>query len=466
MGAFFRKRTTQTPPSRKERLVQARQYGARDATRRGGRAAGGNRSICRDCLLMILAFAAPVILLETLGNPLRFLHLKDKVPIQPSDQTASQSQTESPISAPTTPATAPAAATVTTRKEYPVTTTTAPNLVTQQLPPPPIPTDPSKASTIAYVVPIWQCVNAEQYIADAALVLKHSIHMQSKRNPMSGSPYDYRMYALVFIGANCQNEKLHDLGYTVIPVESPIVPENIEGAYVRENIGKMADGGHLQFIQLLAHRVVREEEPIVVVMYLNTLLKRPLDDLFHAILHPGSTPEGQTARQNIQSSLLERPRDVLPDTIHHFLVRDYPNTGFLRQPVIMTPGFWVSRRDPDLATKAFALIHKGDHKEGNDPHSGWGSKGYSLYWRDGMTMAGFYAYLLDTFYADTRVELNGCLFHHNGMDNKFRDAPRFHPSLAAAHKGECRSGEQTCDDCTTTNVNSIYTILYDRTCKS
>ena len=103
--------------------------------------------------------------------------------------------------------------------------------------------------------------------------------------------------------------------------------------------------------------------------------------------------------------------------------------------------------------------------EGNGPESGCGGKGYSLYFLGGMTVPGVFTYLLDEFHANTSVELSSCKFNHNGMDNRYHNAPRFHPSLAE-HIGSCRSGEAECGDCIHTHAASIYTILYDTTCQA
>ena len=54
--------------------------------------------------------------------------------------------------------------------------------------------------TIAYAVSLIQCSNIDSNgpgLSDAALVLRHSIHQNSVRNPGSGSRYDYRMIAIV-----------------------------------------------------------------------------------------------------------------------------------------------------------------------------------------------------------------------------------------------------------------------------
>lgn len=57
---------------------------------------------------------------------------------------------------------------------------------------------------IAYAISLVKCGDHQSSTAgliDAALVLQHSVHMQSIRNPASGSKYDYQMYAFVHVDA-------------------------------------------------------------------------------------------------------------------------------------------------------------------------------------------------------------------------------------------------------------------------
>jgi len=327
----------------------------------------------------------------------------------------------------------------------------------------------SRNHTVAYVVPLWLCTSINHVLADAAGVLRHSIHQNSKRNPESGSQYDYKMYALVLKKSGCSKKALEQWGYQVLEVESPIDVSQIEGEYARETIEKTRPGGAKQFIQLLAHTLV--QEPIVNVLNLNSLIRQPLDHLYHSILYGGQTKQGKAARQYLlDSSSLERPpKDAsnVPDVIDHFIVRDYPHAGYGRKPVALIPGgMWIARRNETVAEQAFAVLHKGNYSEGAGDNNGWGNKGYSRYFTAGMGMANFYAYFMDELFASTLVELNSCRYNHNGKDNLLRNPPRFSPTKSKAHFGKCRSGNSHCDDCMALPMDQIYTIVYDETCFS
>eukprot|EP00531_Pseudo-nitzschia_arenysensis_P011270 CAMPEP_0116134264 /NCGR_PEP_ID=MMETSP0329-20121206/10552_1 /TAXON_ID=697910 /ORGANISM="Pseudo-nitzschia arenysensis, Strain B593" /LENGTH=214 /DNA_ID=CAMNT_0003628961 /DNA_START=263 /DNA_END=903 /DNA_ORIENTATION=- len=56
-------------------------------------------------------------------------------------------------------------------------------------------------TTVAYAVSLIKCNNNKNSptagLIDGSLVLRHSIHNISVRNPDSGSKYDYKMYAIV-----------------------------------------------------------------------------------------------------------------------------------------------------------------------------------------------------------------------------------------------------------------------------
>jgi hypothetical protein len=63
---------------------------------------------------------------------------------------------------------------------------------------------PTSAPVIAYAISLIKCEDKQTSTAgliDAALVLRHSVHMQSIRNEKSGSRYDYQMYAIVHVDA-------------------------------------------------------------------------------------------------------------------------------------------------------------------------------------------------------------------------------------------------------------------------
>jgi hypothetical protein len=177
-------------------------------------------------------------------------------------------------------------------------------------------------ATVAYAISLIKCGDKQSNdagLVDAALVMRHSIHKISIRNPRSQSSYDYKMYALVHKQAAPCSHVLKKAGFHVVIIEeSPVQPNEIRGEYLRNNIELEWCCGSAEFIKLYATTL---PEPIVVHTDIDFVFLKPMDDLFDAILFPKDSPRGKAARTNIP---LERRDEVLPDRIDAFITRDWP----------------------------------------------------------------------------------------------------------------------------------------------
>ena len=103
------------------------------------------------------------------------------------------------------------------------------------------------SNTIAYAISLIKCGDHQSTPAgliDAALVLRHSVHMTSSRNPESGSKYDYRMIAIVHKKAETCSTKLRTVGFEIMVVDTPIQPKNIRGRFLRKMIDREWCCGH------------------------------------------------------------------------------------------------------------------------------------------------------------------------------------------------------------------------------
>jgi hypothetical protein len=188
-----------------------------------------------------------------------------------------------------------------------------------------IPKDLSRpTATIAYAISLVKCGDFQTTSAglvDAALVMRHSIHLQSSRNPLSGSRYDYKMYAIVHSQAVACSHVLKSAGFTIVTKDPPIQPNEIVGSdHLRKHIHKEWCCGHHEFIKLYAFDLPGEE-PIVVHVDIDFSFYQPMDHLFDAILFAKESSEGRRARSEIP---LEQPNKPLPDVIEAFITRDYP----------------------------------------------------------------------------------------------------------------------------------------------
>ncbi len=141
-----------------------------------------------------------------------------------------------------------------------------------------------KSITIAYTVTITGCsekfssaAEATSLITQGAAVLQHSIRLAH-----TTSKYDYQMYAFVHPGATeCSVVPLKKLGYQVLIRNTPFETSDISTKFLRENIEKASCCGSKEFLKLYAYTL---SEPIAVILDLDSLVLRPMDELFDVML--------------------------------------------------------------------------------------------------------------------------------------------------------------------------------------
>lgn len=311
-------------------------------------------------------------------------------------------------------------------------------------------------TVIAYAISFIKCGDNQNGKAagliDASLILRHSIHKISSRNPSSGSKYDYKMYAIVHRQAEECASILTDVGFEVVLVDSPVQKEEIRGEFLKNHIRKERCCGADEFIKLEAYDLQganansigqgqgQGQEEIIVHIDMDVAFYKPMDHLFDALLYDKDTPEGQKARQKIE---LERPGEALPDKIGAFITRDWTQVVPGKWPPGYQAGFLVARRDPTIKQEIVEVIKEGNYSEGWGNSYGWGNKGYGG-WVGAMAMQGVVAYYYDHIRTDNAVELNQCAYNHMGVDVMMR--------------GKCRNGKDTCEDCMKTSMDDVYTI--------
>ena len=214
--------------------------------------------------------------------------------------------------------------------------------------------------TIAYAISLVKCGDKQSSapgLVDAALVMRHSIHMTSVRNPDSGSKYDYKMYAIVHPNADKCSGVLKDAGFEVLIKEPPVNPSEIESEFLRQNIHREWCCGSDEFIKLYAYTL---PEPVVVHVDIDFAFYKPMDDLFDAIIYDKDSPEGIAARSKIP---LERPAEGFPDTIGAFLTRDWPQVVPGRKPLYQA-GFLVARTNQTVLDEVVNTIKTSHYEKG------------------------------------------------------------------------------------------------------
>ena len=141
-----------------------------------------------------------------------------------------------------------------------------------------------KSPVVAYAVSFIKCgdhQNNSAGLIDSSLILRHSIHTISSRNPTSGSKYDYKMYAIVHRQAMSCTDTLDKLGFEVKVVDPPLNRSEIKGEFLRNRIQRESCCGEAEFVKLEAYRL---PEDIIVHVDLDFAFYKPMDHLFDAIL--------------------------------------------------------------------------------------------------------------------------------------------------------------------------------------
>lgn len=344
-------------------------------------------------------------------------------------------------------------------------------------------TGTKSAPVIAYVISLVKCGDRQSSTAgliDAALVLRHSVHLQSIRNPASGSKYDYHMYAIVHSNAlECSqilktvgksfnlvilyipaSSRLDStlyahtfafLGFTRIIADTPIQQKDIKSELLRTNIHREWCCGHHEFIKLEAYNLV--QHPVVVHVDIDFLFLKPMDILYDAIVFDKDSELGAAARRLIP---MERPHEMLPDTIDTFITRDWPQVVPGRKPGYQA-GFVVLRPDPTVPKELYKIILEGNFTPGFSRENGWGGLGYGSF-VGAMAMQGLMAYYYDIIRPQSAVELNQCRYNWMGMDVLYRAQPNFSEKLSKT--GMCRSNKLECEQCYETNTRLIHNVHF------
>lgn len=170
--------------------------------------------------------------------------------------------------------------------------------------PPDAPGDPAVA-VVGYAVSLTGCPGpGGDSLADGAAVLRHSIHLSSAAHPPSGSRYGYRMYAIVHPDAKDCMAEVERAGYEVLIRDVPVPVAEIGGKFLREKVGSNGCCGEREYVKLHAYTLVRH--PVVVHLDLDTVVLRPMDALFDAMLE-GERGTGARARGGGCSGHVRRP---------------------------------------------------------------------------------------------------------------------------------------------------------------
>jgi len=260
------------------------------------------------------------------------------------------------------------------------------------------------------------------------------------------------MIAFVHPDAESCSNIFKELGYTVQIRETPFNVTDIEGTFLKEHIVKSGCCGEKEYLKLYAYALL--EYPIVIHLDLDSLVLKPLDDLFHAML--GATDghmEGDAGRG--ESNEVTEARERIPvmfdnplpkRSIDAYFTKDYNMIQPGHKHVGVQGGFLIVKPSMDAFHEYVSIVLEGRFFQG----SGWEGKGYGGYF-GAQQIQGICSFYYDYRHPGTAVELNRC--HYNAM----ADAPK---QMSGKSAGKCRDGREECQDCRDTPVEEVRSVHF------
>lgn len=295
-------------------------------------------------------------------------------------------------------------------------------------------------ATIGYVVSITGCPGGnDDPLTDGAAVLKHSIHLQSASNPASGSRYGYKMYAIAHPDATECAEQLSEMGYEMLVRDVPVPVEEIKGDFLRTKVVVNGCCGEKEYIKLHAYTIL--EHSVVVHLDLDTIVLKPLDQLFDAMLNEDNSVKEKPS--SLLPIMFDKP---LPPRVDAFFTRDYNMVKASKKHVGVQGGFLVLRPSMETYHNYEEIIREGNFVEGK----GWGGLGFGPFYGS-LTFQGIVPYYYDELHPNTAVELNRCYY------NSMADNPRDQKTVNDVVSGNCRDGRDDCEDCREIDITMIFT---------
>jgi len=121
---------------------------------------------------------------------------------------------------------------------------------------------------------------------------------------------------------------------------------------------------------------------------------------------------------------------------------DFRDKGYVREFVIF-----------DCSSRVFSLSHSFLHDTNiNNNNRGWGGLVGPFY--GSMTFQGIMPYYYDVLHPGEAIELNRCVV------NQMCDNPRDQKTVKDVVHGNCRTGEEECEDCRSRPLEDVLTTHY------
>ena len=198
--------------------------------------------------------------------------------------------------------------------------------------------------------------------------------------------------------------------------------------------------GEKELIKLEAYTLT--DYPIVVHLDLDVLVLKPMDDLFDLMLQGTAASTSGSASKPVAVMWPEKP---LPHRIDAFYTYDYNMVGASNPRKPVQGGFLVARPNQTVYEEFRQLVLEGDFRQGH----GWG--GLVGPFHGSMTFQGLVPYYYDVLHPGNGVELSRCVY------NQMADNPRDKPTVADVVNGNCRTGQDECEDCRSRPITDVVT---------
>jgi hypothetical protein len=290
------------------------------------------------------------------------------------------------------------------------------------------------STKIGYAVTITNCGSDGDMpfpISEGAAVLSYSIRRASIHGNQGGR-YDYELYAIYHPDAEPCAATLRDLGYTLVPRDTPVKVADIKGDFLREKIVNNGCCGEKELIKLEAFSFT--QHAVMVILDLDALFLKPMDDIFDLMLHGKALP----------AEHLQWKDEPLPEEISIIYTIDYAMVNPGRKVKPVQGGFLVLRPNQTVYEEFRHILHQGDYRD----KGGWGGL-TGKFWGS-MTFQGLIPYYYLLLHPGRAVELNRCIY--NNMCSNPRAKKR---SVNDTKPGQCFTQEEDCEDCRERPVDQL-----------
>lgn len=209
-----------------------------------------------------------------------------------------------------------------------------------------------KKRTVAYAASVTGFKKGDTGLLESAAVLHQSIKLAMQKS----ARYDYHIYAFAHPDAESIAPKMKQLGYRIQIRDTPFDVSDIPN---KEFVAAQKGGCCFEKEYINLYSWLLLDYQVVIHLYLNTLVLKPMDDLFDLMTDPNYD------RKNFQNAAMwTNMGDYDGDVVDFLFTRDY----YMVHPPYHQPhqigvqgGFLAVRPNADTFAKLVETIVTGSH---------------------------------------------------------------------------------------------------------